>query len=600
MVLVLCLMTLAFGASVIGVSQWRGAPRIDLTEDGLYTLSPGTLRILDHLQGPINLTLYFSRHATRDLPKLRSYDQRVSEMLQEMASRSRGQIHLETVDPVPYSVDEDRALGAGLTAVPGGTNGERVFFGLAGSNTHGENLSIAFFDPNEEAFLEYSIAKLLYELNMPAKPRVDIISSLPIAGDPAQGERPWAIMRPLRQLFDIHMLDAADVTHIGKDVKALLVVHPKHLPSDTLFAIDQYVLRGGHLVVFVDPDAEMDAHAIGSPYGNIVGSQSSLPRLFKAWGISFNPDEVVLDRSLALSITLAGNPAPVRHPAMLGLTAANLNQESVITTNLHSVDVSTAGHFELAPDTTSRLIPLMQTSGNAMLVPSSDVLLNVDPSTLYEHYRATGEHYVLATLVKGTFHTAFPNRHGAGDLQKAAGPNEIILVADTDILSNRMWVQSTPFLGRRLLSAFAGNGDFVTNTIDYLTGSSALLSIRGHATSQRPFERVAVMRRAADERFQQKEHDLESALIATEQRLTQLRPGQHSDDKERREEITHNIKRRLEIRKQLREVQHELNAEIDALGDKLRAFNILLVPSLLTLLGIGYGLYRSRRKRRRR
>ncbi|HET6588314.1 MAG TPA: Gldg family protein [Oleiagrimonas sp.] len=599
----LCVLVVLFAAAVIASSQWPRAPRVDLTEDGLYTLSKGTLKIIDNLRQPIRLTLYFSSHATRDLPKLRSYEQRVRDMLQEMAARSHGRIRLKVVDPVPYSDDEDRAFGAGLTAMPGGNNGERVFFGLSGRNVRGTQLAIPFFDPNEEAFLEYNIAKLLYELDMQHKPRVDIISSLPIDGDPVTDSPPWAIMRQLHQLFDIHMLDASKVDKIAGNVKTLLVIHPKNLPGDALHAIDQYVLHGGHLVVFVDPDAEMDALPVGAVAGSIAGSHSDLPKLFKAWGVEFDPDEVVLDRSRALSIAMAGSPEPVRHPAMLGLTSSNINHHDVITASLRNIDVSSSGYFELAPHTDSRLEPLVQTSGDAMVVPARRVRLTVDPTTLFEHYQPSGEHYVIAARLRGVFHTAFPEDLGKGDIKQAQKPNEIILVADTDILSNRMWVQPTPFLGETLLSAFAGNGDFVTNIIDYLSGSSALISIRGRATSQRPFTRVEAMRRAADEKFRLKEHELEQELIATEKRLAKLQPGKANPapgNSEQRKELDRNLKRKLAIRKQLRDVQHQLNAEIDSLGVRLKLINILLIPLLLALVGIGYGIWRSRRGRRHR
>lgn len=603
-VLGLCVLAVAFVAAVVASSQWTRAPRIDLTEDGLYTLSPGTLKIIGHLRQPIRLTLYFSGHATRDLPKLRSYEQRVEEMLHEMVARARGRIQLEVVDPVPYSDNEDRAFGAGLTAMPGGSNGERVFFGLAGRNARGTQLSIPFFDPKEEAFLEYNITKLLYELNMTHKPRVDILSSLPIDGDPVTGTPPWAVMRQLHQLFDIHMLDASHVEHIDGQTRALLVIHPKDLPTAALFAIDQYVLHGGHLVVFVDPDAEMDARPVGAVAGSIAGSHSDLPRLFQAWGVQFDPRSVVLDRSRALSIALPGGTRPVRHPAMLGLTSDNINHHDVITASLRNIDVSTSGYFELERHTHSRLEPLVQTSGDAMVVPARRVRLTVDPTTLFENYQPSGEHYVIAARLRGVFHTAFPARDGPGDLQEATKSNEIILVADTDILSNRLWVQTTPFLGEQLLSAFADNGDFVANIVDYLSGSSALISIRGRATSQRPFTRVVAMRRAASEKFRTKEGALEKELIATEHRLAKLQPGkagtEQAKDSNTRKELDRNLKRKLALRKQLREVQHQLNAEIDALGVRLKLVNIVLVPLLLMLLGIGYGTWRAHRARRGR
>lgn len=592
----LCVLAAGFVVAVVFTSRWQQAPRIDLTEDGLYTLSPGTMQIIDHLQQPITLTLFFSTHATRDLPRLRSYERRVREMLLELRDRSHGKLKLKVVDPVPYSDDEDRAFGAGLTAMPGGSNGERVFFGLAGRSAAGQHLSIPFFDPNEETFLEYEISKLLYELSMPHKPRVDIISSLPIDGNPVSGSAPWAIMRQLKSLFAIHLLDPAAVQKIDAQTKVVLLIHPKDLPEQTLFAIDQYVLHGGHLVVFVDPDAEMDALPLGAVAGNIAGSHSGLPRLFQAWGVAFDPDKVVLDRSRALSIAMVGTSETVRHPAMLGLTSSNLNHHDVITASLRDINVSSSGFFELTPKTDSRLVPLVQTSGDAMVVPARRVRLTVDPTNLFRNYQPGSEHYVIAARLRGTFHTAFPQRHGADDLHVAAKPSEIILVADTDILSNRLWVQPTPFLGETLLSAFAGNGDFVTNIVDYLSGSSALLSIRGRATSQRPFTRVVALRRAADETFRTKQQELEKELIDTEQRLQQLQPGtvgEAGTPDAQRKELDRNLKRKLELRQQLRHVQHQLDAEIDELGVRVKLVNILFVPLALMLLGLLYGLWRS-------
>jgi ABC-type uncharacterized transport system involved in gliding motility auxiliary subunit len=587
-----------FAVLVLLSGQWLRSARIDLTEDGLYTLSPGTTHILDHLHRPLQLTLFFSSHATRDLPQLRSYEQRVREMLREMATRAHGRVHLHVVDPVPYSDDEDRAFGYGLTAMPGGSNGERVFFGLSGTNPDGTQLSIPFFDPGKEKFLEYDIAKLLYELNVPTKPKVGLISTLPLEGNTVTGEQPWAVMRQLRQLFDIQTLDASTLTAIAPDIEVLLLVHPKQLPDDALYAIDQYVLRGGHLVAFVDPDAEMDAVPVGAVAGSVAGSSSDLSRLFAAWGVQFNPDQVVLDRARALSIALDGQATPIRHPAMLGLTAQDLNHDDVITASLQNIDVSSAGYFELAADSDARLVPLVQTSGDAMVVPAERVRLSTDPTSLFAGYQPDGEHYVIAARLRGVFRSAFPKRDDPGHLARTAGAGEVVLVADTDLLSDRLWVQPTPFLGEQLLSAFASNGDFVTNIVDNLSGSSALISIRGRATSQRPFTRVEALRRAADEKFRVKERELEGELIQTEHQLAQLQSKNGESiatSKQQKRERDQFLKRKLDIRRQLRDVQHQLNAEIDALGMRLKFIDILLVPLLLALFGIGYGAWRARR-----
>ncbi len=588
-----------FGTLVLLGNQRLRGERIDLTADHLYTLSPGTLHILRHLRGPIHLTLFFSDHATRDLPQLRSYEQRVREMLQEMTSRANGQLQLKVVDPVPYSDDEDRAFGDGLTAVPGGSNGERVFFGLAGVNASGQRLSIPFFDPGKESFLEYDIAKLIYELNAPKKPTVGVLSSLPIDGDALTGTPPWAVMRQLNQLFNVKMLKQGGLKHLG-NIQVLLLIHPQHLDADTAYALDQYVLHGGHLVVFVDPDAEMDARATGS-VTRVIGSSSDLPRLFKAWGVAFDPDRVVLDRSRALSIALHDDTQPVRHPAVLGLTSSNLNHQDVITASLQNINLSSAGYFELTRNSQSRITPLLQSTGQAMVVPAERVRMTEDPSSLYDGYQPNGEHYVLAARLKGRFHTAFPQRSDPHHLDVAAKKEQVILVADTDILSNRMWVQSAPFLGEKLLNAFANNGDFVTNIIDNLSGSSALLSIRGRAISQRPFTRVQALRRSADSAYRAKQRQLESELAETERKLSALQPSKgrgHAQDTARKREIDHFLERKLTIRRQLRDVQQQLDAEIDALGRRVKVVNILGMPLLVVLWGLWFAWRRARRARR--
>ncbi|MBB6183813.1 GldG family protein [Oleiagrimonas soli] len=590
-----------FIAIVFSSTLWMRGVRVDLTSDHLYSLSPGTQQILDGLHRPVRLTLYFSRHATRDLPQLRSYEQRVRELLQEMVMRSHGRVHLSVVDPVPYSDDEDRALGAGLTAMPGGSNGERVFFGLAGRTASGVELSIPFFDPNQEAFLEYNITRLVYELDVPNKPRIGILSTLPIDGSAISGTQPWAVMRQLHQLFDVHMLDANDPSQINDKLSVLMIVHPKDLSDDELYAIDQYVMHGGHLAVFVDPDAEMDALPVGSLAGTAAGSSSNLPRLFRAWGVVYDPDRVVLDRARALTISLGDNSAPVRDFAVLGLGSRDLNHRDVITASLQNIDVSSSGYFELARNTDSRLFPLVQSSGEAMPVSADRVRDTADPTELYQDYRPTGEHYVIAARLRGQFQSAFPQRKGPGHLDRMAKPGQVILVADTDLLSDRLWVRRTPFLGEQLLSAFASNGDFVANILDNLGGSSALLSIRGRAISQRPFTRVQGLRRAADVKFHNREKALENELAATEQELAKLQPDKNAaqPDQKVKVQLEKALKRKLSIRRQLRDVQHQLDAEIDALGMRVKAVNILLMPLLVMLFGLLYGLLRQRRSGKR-
>ena len=613
----LVLLVLVFVPLIVASSRWLHASRIDLTTDQLYTLTPGTLHIVDTLQRPLRLTLYFYDHATRDLPQLRSYEQRVREMLQEMVARSHGRIRLQVIDPVPYSDDEASAEGGGLTAANGGSNGERVFFGLAGSAMSGnvdadnaedrvpeKTLAIAFFDPAREAFLEYDIAKLLYELNQVSKPPIGVISSLPVDGNPVLSEQPWTVMQQLGQLFDVKTLDPATLKHVDEHMKVLLLIQPKRLPPDAQYAIDQYVLGGGHLVVFVDPDAELDGTPYTADSTTFPDHGSDLPRLFAAWGVSYDPSKVVLDRARALQIELAGSS--LNHPAMLDLGAQELNRDDVVTASLQRINVSTAGYFDLTPEAHARLIPLLQSSAEAEVVPTQRVLdASNDPASLLQGYKADSAHYVLAARLRGTFDSAFPERAAqSGHLAHSAANAEVILVADTDLLSDRLWVEPQTILGETMMRVFANNGDFVINLVDNLSGSSALLSIRGRSTSQRPFTRVQALRNVADQKFLQKEHELEQELADTRRRLDELQPakGAHASTAtaEQRREIEQFRQRQLAINKELRDVQHQLNAEIDALGLRVKFINIVLVPALVVLIGLLYGWRRTRHSRQRR
>jgi len=605
-------LALTFVALAIATSRWSRIGRIDLTADHLYTLTPGTLQIVDGLHQPLRLTLYFSQHATRDLPQWRSYEQRVREMLLEMVARSHGKIRLQVIDPVPYSDDEASAEGGGLTPSNGGSNGERIFFGLLGSTLPERDardagqgpersLSIPFFDPARETFLEYDLARLLYQLDQTRKPRVGVISSLPILGEADNGAPPWTALAQLEQQFELLPLDPARLQRVGDDVQALLLVHPKRLSDDALYAIDQFVLRGGRLAVFVDPDAELDNAPYVDANGVTDDHDTDLPRLFAAWGVVYDPAQVVLDRSRALQIDLGGSN--LAHPAMLGLGPQEINRNDAVTASLQRVNLSTVGSFDLRADTHSRLLPLLQSSGDAERVPVQRVLeMAGDPGKLLQGYRADDSHYVLAARLRGAFDSAFPERATVpGHRAHAVMNTEVILIADTDLLSDRLWVESQSFLGQQTLSAFANNGDFLANLVDNLTGSSALLSIRSRSAALRPFTRVLALQSAADRQFLQKKLELERELDDTRRRLEELQQGKvgHASGAAQREEIEQFQQRRLAINNELRDVQHRLNAEIDALGLRVKLINIVLMPVLVTLIGLIYGWRRARRQHRR-
>ena len=572
---------------VLGASRWLGTARVDLTRDHLYTLSPGTRDILDHLKQPIDLTLYFSDRASHNLPQLRAYHQRVVNMLQEIARHSHGRVHLSQIDPLPFSEDEDRASAAGLTSVPGGT-GEAIFFGLVGRDAGDEQAStIPFFLLAKEPFIEYDVAKLLYDLSTPHKPRVAIYSGLPIWGDTdADGNTTpaWTALQQAQQLFTVQRLDTTSVATIGTDVNVLVLIQPTGLSEADLKAIDHYVQRGGHLLAFVDPDSEVAG-----------GEPSDLPKLFQAWGVAFNPARVLLDHSRALKVQSSSGSAEVLDPAVLGLTGDDFNRRDAVTKVLNVIDVSSSGYFRLSSHSAVRLDPLIQSTTDAMAVPVERVRDALDPSTLYEGYKPDGQHYAIAVRLRGELPAAFKDD---GQTAKAAHEPEVILVGDTDLLSDRLWLPPSPSPGRSLVSPFANNGDFFVNAIDDLAGPSDLIAIRGRAVTERKFTRVDALRRQADEKFKAKQLQLQAELNDTEQHLAVLKQAAHGRSRTAAQKaaVEQFMQRKLAIRSELRAVQRSLDADIERLSMLLKFIDILLMPILVALAGLIYGAWRMRRR----
>ncbi len=606
-VALLALALLFIALVVLSGGLFRGA-RVDLTENRLYTLTEGTRAILGKLDEPVNLTLYYSETAARDLPQLRTYALRVRELLEEMAARSGGKLHLEVVDPQPFSEDEDRATSMGLQAIPMGNSGDTLFFGLAGTNAVGQQAAMPFFQPDKEAFLEYDVAKLVSSLAQEARPVVGLLSTLPMgpgfdpsAGHPTQG---WVIDSEMDKLFDVRRIEPGTKA-IDPDIKALMVVHPRHLSADTLYAIDQFVLRGGHLLAFVDPNAELQAPGAGAdPTQAMLDDKASdLPELFKAWGVAYDPRRVVLDAQRALEIQSQPGMPAVRHLAVLGLTRDDANPNDVVSAQLGTINVSSAGSFALAEGAKVTLEPLLQSSANAGTVDSERVRMLPDPSQLYADFSATGERYALAVRLVGTLHSAFPDRAGDGHLAESREPANVILVADTDLLGDRLWAQVQQFFGQRVVNAFASNGDFVINGIDNLIGSSDLIAVRTRAGSSRPFATVDALRVEAEAHFRAKEQELQARLQQTEDKLTalqQAKPGAAALalSPEQQAELERFQDEKLRIRKELRQVRRQLDEDIQTLGGKLKFLNIAGMPLLLSLAALGLVGWRMRRRRR--
>lgn len=585
----------------------RGA-RIDLTENNLYTLSEGTGKIVASIEEPINLYFYFSDRESADIPYLRNYATRVRELLEEVTAKSKGNIRLTVIDPQPFSEDEDRASEFGLQAVPVGQGGNSIFFGLAGTNATDGKSVIPFFQPDKEPFLEYDVAKLVNSLIEGKKAAIGVISSLDIGPgfDPStRGMREgWAVYSELSDIFDMRLLNPDQVTSIDPEIGTLMLVHPKTLSDDTLYAIDQFVLRGGRLLVFVDPNGETDqsGNDPNNPQAAMFASKGSdLPKLFQAWGIQYDANQIVLDAGNALPIQVNPAAPPVQHLAIMGYKKDNLNADEVATAQLETINFSTAGQFSLAENSTLKLTNLVQSSGDAMLTEVERIKFLQDPNQLFEGFKATNERYVLAGRLQGKLKTAFPERAAEGHLAESNGDANIVVIADTDLLTDRLWVQVQNFFGQRLMNAFANNGDFIINVVDNLAGNSNLIGIRSRGVSARPFTTVEAIKRQAEQAYREKEQELQQELADTERKLTELQANKSAENAmilspEQQSELEKFQQDKLRIRKDLRSVRHDLDKDIQSLGTKLKWINILVLPVLLTILAVFVNLYFRRRQ----
>jgi ABC-type uncharacterized transport system involved in gliding motility auxiliary subunit len=496
--------------------------------------------------------------------------------------------------------------------VPIGTRGESLYFGLAGTNSTDGRETIGFFQPDKEEFLEYDVASLIYRLGHPKRPTIGLMSSLSVdAGfDPMSGQlrEGWTSIAQLRELFTVQTI-ATDVASIPDDIDVMMVVHPRNLSDRTLYALDQFVMRGGKLIAFVDPQSENDPMA--QQMGPMPGARSSsLDKLFEAWGVDYDSSQFVGDRELGLTVALRQGDQPSQHIAIIGFNRNSMNSQDVVTANLDAINIMTAGALKKKDGADITFEPLIQSSENAMLIPTSRIAFLPDSRSLLDGFQASGERYAIAARVTGRLKSAFPNgapasegedaKDAAPGLTESQGDANLILVADTDILADPLWVRTQTVFGQRFAMAWANNGDFVSNSLDNLAGSADLISIRGRQSFFRPFTRVDALRQHADDQLRAKEQELDRELRETERKLSELQAARGNDGSlmlspEQEAELNRFMQERLRIRKELRDVRRGLDVEIERLGTALKFWNILFIPILIAIGAIVLAASRRRK-----
>jgi len=615
-VLALAAIAVLLVASNILVGRY-GAVRLDLTSERLFTLAKGTRQTLAKLDEPITLRLYYSSRLGERVPAFGTYAARVRELLDQYVAAAKGKLRLETYDPVPFSDAEDRAVAYGLQAVPLNDQGEAVYFGLVATNSTDDQQVIPFFNPERERFLEYDLTRAIHALASPKRTVVGLMSPVPLVVDPTaslQGKQsePLAVIAQLKQVNDVVNL-SPDIDAIPKNVDVLMLVHPQHLPDATLFAIDQFVLRGGKALVFVDPYSEIQA-ALPSPHSDAGATDppaSDLETLFKTWGLVLMPGVVAGDRTDARRVAVpvqGAAPRAMDYVAWLDLPKVNLNRDNPITADLSHIAMATAGILQPIEGAKTRFEPLIQTSMDAAKIPVDQVKGLPDVAALLAQFRPEQRQFVLAAHVTGDITTAFPDGRpggaadGAEALRQSAQPANIVVVADTDLLDDRFWAQTQNFYGRRVVEPIANNADFVANAVEVLAGGQDLVGLRSRGTVARPFEVVERIQRTADARYAAEQRSLEDRLKQTQAKLHSMTTAgdggtsSASVTGDQAKEIDKFRADMLATRQQLRQVQAALRQDIERLKIILVFFNVALMPIVVVAAAFVVAALRARRR----
>ena len=606
--------------------------RADLTENHLYTVSDGAKRVVAGLSEPVTLRYYYSESVANDIPSIRAYAQRVRGLLEEFAASSGGKVKLEVIDPEPFTDTEDAAVAAGIAGQRVNDAGDLLYFGLQATGSTDQHEEIAFLDPRREESLEYEVTRIISRLGHPDRKVLTVVSALPLAGRQANpfegggGEESYYLYDEMQQEYDVHLVQPG-ATELPKDTELLVVAHPKGISDELLYAVDQFVLKGGHALFFVDPFCETDRPPAdpNDPMSQYTSERSSnLAKLFDAWGLEMKTGVFAGDRATAISMPAGERKQPIAYVWYQQLKPDNFNAKDIVTSGVQSILLSTPGILSLKDGATVQMDPLVQTSSDAEELQTSSIQFMPDPAKVLADFVPTGTPYTIAARVHGTVKTGFPEGRPApakkqpgedADAPPAATPDpdfvaeskepiNVVVVADADLLADMFWVRKQRLFGNAgppVAMVQNGNGDFVMAALDNLSGSNDLISVRPRASFDRPFERIDAIRKDAEQKYAANEQSLQAQLHDLEQKLNDLQGAKQGGDElilspEQRTEIDQFEQQRLQTRKALRDVQFDLRRDIDHVETVIKVVNIGLVPALLCVAALALLGWRRQRR----
>jgi ABC-type uncharacterized transport system involved in gliding motility auxiliary subunit len=592
--------------------------RVDLTQGSVYTLSPGTKAILSKLEAPVTIRFYYTQGSNAVPVALKTYAQRVEDILREYRAASNNKVIVERFNPEPDSDAEDSAALDNVDAQMTNT-GEKFYLGLSISFLD-QKAAIPALSPDRERLLEYDITRAIAQVSATKKPVIGLMSSLPVLGRPLnpmikqQPAEPWVLGAELKRNFDVRKVEL-DAKKIDDDIGVLLVIHPRDVMEETEYAIDQFVLRGGKLIAFVDPYAYFDQKPdLMNPFGGSQAGQSTLYNLFKGWGVEPSLDKVVAD------LTFASGAGPRILPTLLTLNQDALNLEDIVMSQVGTLLVPFSGVFKVKPAEGLRVTPLAHTSKNSMLVDLIIATLSGEPST--RGFQPSGEEQPIALRLSGKFKSAFPNgppapmqqrgeqkeppkpeAGSAKHLRESAQENTMVLVADVDMLSDGAAVEVQEIFGQKLIVPRNGNLSFAQGIVEQFAGDQNLMTLRSRASFTRPLTVVQRMEARAQQQYLGKIKELEDNLNKTQEKLQELQKGKPGAvaagsvvlTPEQQVEIDNFRKTATETRRELKDVRKNLRVETERLEFWTKVVNIGLIPLLVALTGVLFALSKRRK-----
>jgi len=618
--LLICLVAVNVMASFIPL-------RFDLTEERLYTISDGSRKILESLQEPVRINFYYSRNNAELPPNFKTYAQRVQELLEEYAAISNGQLILEISDPKPDTEEEEWAQKYGIKSITL-PSGNTVYFGAVVSMLDQEML-LPYFDQRRQEFLEYDITQAIQKVSSTSTSKVGLLSALNLQGGRSRipGQPPlqkWVFQSELEKSVSVENLPLS-TEEIPDDISLLIVLHPRGFSPRLQYALDQYVLRGGRLVVLLDPNARADMTSPENQFGQQPQLASDLPDLLKTWGVEYDSTKVVGDRLHSTQVNTG--QGVMSFPMWMTFRTQSLDQEHPITAQLENLLFVEAGSLKKAAESQTDFTALLSLSEQSGLIDAFRLRFSA-PDQLSRDMKVDDSAKAVMAITAGNFSSAFPNGQPAKEikdtqaqaaadeseaetplkhthLNESAERNSILLFSDVDFLSDQFSVQKLNFLGQSIIQPTNDNLNLMLNAAEHLSGNEALMSIRSRGRFSRPFTRILAMQKQSQLVHQTEERQLLSQLDEVQQRLNSLlesagKQGQKEVilPPEVQEEIQQFREEERQARRKLRDVRKILRQDIERLGQGLLLLNMLLVPLIVGIIGVFVYRYRTRQRRK--